>query len=410
MRRAIYIGCSFAFKPLCSLVVLRALAGSFGEEGFGYLTQYMAFLAVVFGLSLGGASNYLIKNLSQTSRVVACEKEVSVVFSYGFLFLCLLAICFVFLKGSLEEFIFYRSVSWWVIFYILIVFFISNVCGILMAVALAQGKTNRYVLANIGGAALFVLIVVCLVLVGAEDGIYWALPLSYILPVVFLYRTFEGKIRLDFKLLWANRRLVQVFRFCLIVYVGLVSIPVISILVRESFHQQFGAVELSYWQVAVKISDTVQQFYGMFCSAILLPYLSRKIGDFHFSGWFKKLLGVSGVYFLGALIIFSFREYFVSLLFGEGYSSAKNYVSYYLIGDYFRVCALFCSFTLISADRFGRALIFEFLQGLLFVSLFYYFSMGNNSIDVGYAYILTYSICFLVMLGFVFNYFNGRRI
>ncbi|WP_397451915.1 oligosaccharide flippase family protein [Pseudomonas sp. NA-150] len=409
MKQTIYMGCSFIFKPLCSLVVLRVLAGTFGEAGFGYLTQYMSFLAVVFGLALGGANNYLVKNLSQAKSTQAYEREISVAFSYGLLFFCLLSLVVIGFKSELEQFVFYKEVSWWVIVYILTVFMLSNISGVLMSVVLAQGKTNRYVLSNAGGALLFVTCVLTLVFLNLSSWVYWILPLSYVLPGVFLYKSFNGKIRIDFGFLFESRRLLEVFRFCLIVYVGLVSIPVVSMLLRENFSQHFGAVELSYWQAAVKISDTIQQFYGMFCAVILLPYLSRKLENFNFREWLIHLGGVSAIFVLGACMTYALRKYIISLLFGEGYSAVANYLPLYLIGDYFRAIALFCSFTMIAAGRYSQALVFEALQGVVFVGL-YNVMLGRKSVDIGSVYISTYAFCFVLMFVFVYQYFKRRAV
>ncbi|MGL6091538.1 MAG: oligosaccharide flippase family protein [Pseudomonas paracarnis] len=408
MRRTIYIGCSFGYKTLCSLIVLRVLAVEFGEDGFGYLAQYMAFLAIIFGLSLGGATNFLIKNLSTLHEPEKFQNEISIVFSYGFVFLCMMALVLICLKRQLEEFVFFSEVSWWVIIYILVLFYISNVYGCLMAAALAQGKIRSFALSSICGSTIFTLAVVVSVWAGYADQIYLILPFSYVLPVVFLYRSYKGKIKLDFVKMFSERRVREIFRYSLIIYIGLVSLPLVSIFVRENYQSLYGPVSLSNWQVAVKFSDTLQQFFGMFCAAILLPYLSRNIHNFNALTWGVRLGGLAALYVPLAIIVLVFSGTVVFLLFGGGYDTSKEYLQYYLLGDLFRMCALFCSYTLISVDRFGRVLIFECLQGIIYVALYAYLPVSDNIAKVGYAYLLTYVICFCFMLVFVFSYFKRR--
>lgn len=408
MRRTIYIGCSFGYKTLCSLIVLRVLAIEFGEEGFGYLAQYMAFLAIIFGLSLGGATNFLIKNLSTSYDSEKFQNEISVVFSYSFVFLCVMTLVLICLKRQLEEFVFFSEISWWIIAYILVLFYISNIYGCLMAATLAQGKIKNFALSSIGGSTIFTLAVVLLVWAGHADTIYLILPLSYVLPVVFLYKSYEGKIKLNFFMMFSERRAREIFKYSLIIYVGLVSLPLVSIFVRENYQSLFGPVSLSNWQVAVKFSDTLQQFFGMFCAAVLLPYLSRNVHNFNTLAWGVRLGGLAALYIPLATIVFVFSGTVIFLLFGGGYETSKEYLQYYLLGDLFRMCALFCSYTLISVDRFGRVLIFECLQGVIYVALYTFLPVSDKIAKVGYAYLLTYVICFCFMLVFVISYFKRR--
>lgn len=408
MRRTIYIGCSFGYKTLCSLIVLRVLAVEFGEAGFGYLAQYMAFLAIIFGLSLGGATNFLIKNLSVSHDSEKFQNEISVVFSYSFLFLCVMTLVLICLKKQLEEFVFFSEVSWWVIAYLLTLFYISNIYGCLMAAALAQGKIIRFALSSVGGSTIFTAAVIIFVQAGYADMIYLVLPLSYVLQVIFLYRSYEGKIKLNFVRLFSERRAREIFRYSLIVYVGLVSLPLVSIFVRENYQSIFGPVSLSNWQVAVKFSDTLQQFFGMLCAAVLLPYLSRNVQNFNILTWGARLGGLAALYIPLAAIVFVFSTTVIFLLFGGGYETSKEYLQYYLLGDLFRMCALFCSYTLIAADKFGRVLIFECLQGVIYVALYIYLPVSDEVAKVGYAYSFTYLICLCFMLAFVLSYFKRR--
>lgn len=175
-----------------------------------------------------------------------------------------MALVLICLKKQLEEFVFFSEISWWVIVYILILFYISNIYGCLMAATLAQGKVRKFALSSVGGSTIFTLAVIVLVWAGYADKIYLILPLSYVLPIVFLYKSYEGKIKLNLVVLFSGRRARDIFSYSLIVYVGLVSLPLVSIFVRENYQSLFGPVSLSNWQVAVKFSDTLQQFLACF--------------------------------------------------------------------------------------------------------------------------------------------------
>lgn len=406
LNKIIYIGGGFALKTLCALIVVRFLASSYGDEGFGYLTQYMAFLAVVFGLSLGGASNYLVKSLSQAQGDEQFEAAVSEVFSYGAVFFLMLAVLLVVFKGPLEQYVFYQSVSGWFIAYILALFYVSNIYGCLMGVALARGKVALYSISIMVGALIYAAGAAILVYLDAAHLARWWIPLAYVLPILFMRRAYAGKIRVDFRRLAVLSKFKNVFRYCLTVYAGLVSLPLVSMFVREAFNRDYGHQALSYWQVAVKYSDAQQQFFGTFCATLLLPYLSKHLSGLRFGGWATRLGGLSLLYGAGATFIYIFRHEVIFLLFGHGYADAGEYFIYYLVGDYFRMAAIFCVFTLISADRFGRALVFELMQGGIYVLLFYFLSNWGRVSGVGLAYVLTYALCFCMMLAYVFDHFR----
>ena len=410
MKGVFYIGFSFAVKMLCALAVLRFLAVSLGSEGFGYITQFMAFMAIVFGLSLGGAINYLVNKLAQSNDVISSEKEISVVFSYGLIFQVLLALLMVGFKGYLETYIFYDKVSWFFILYCLVVFYISNIYGCLMALALAQKRLKLFAFSNVAGSLVYLFFVFVAVEADSIKAIYWIMPLSYVLPVMFLIKSFPERIRFDFKALRADGGFLAILKYCVIVYAGLASLPFVGIVVRELFLQVYGGVELSNWQVAVKFSDTMQQFYGLFCSAILLPYFTKNLMAINWFAWQKKLIGLSVIYLVVAVSVFYLRDIIVCLLFGGQYETARDYFPYYLVGDYFRGVALFCSFTLISAGRYSGALLFEVLQGVLFFVFYHLLQRHGNVEGVGLSYIVAYIICASVMCIWVFCYFKGRQV
>lgn len=410
MKGFIYIGLSFAVKMLCALAVLRLLAIGLGDEGFGYITQFMAFLAIVFGLSLGGATNYLVNNLSRSEDVASAEKEISVVFAYGFMFLFLLAFLMICFKDALGTYIFFSEVSWGFVFYCLALFCVSNVYGCLMALALARKRLKLFAISNVAGSLIYLFLMFVAIKTDSAKSIYWIMPLSYVLPVIFIINRFPERIRVNLKLLFVDGSYWAILKYCLIIYAGLLSLPFIGILVRDQFLQFFGGVELSNWQVSVKFSDTMQQFYGLFCSAILLPYLSKNLSSLSWWSWQKKIISLSVVYVVVALIVYFFRDLIVALLFSSEYKSARYYFPYYLVGDYFRGVALFCSFTLISAGRYGGALFFEVLQGVLFLGLYYVLQSRGNFESVGYSYVLAYLICAFIMCLLVFSYFKGREV
>jgi len=410
MKGVLYIGVSFSVKMFCALAVLRFLAVSLGSEGFGYITQFMAFMAIVFGLSLGGAINYLVNRLSQSSDVISSEKEISAVFSYGLIFLFLLAFLMIGFKSYLEAYIFFDEVSWFFILYCLGVFYISNVYGCLMALALARKRLKLFAFSNVAASLVYLFLVFVAVETDSIKAIYWIMPLSYVLPVMFLIKSFPERIRFNFKALCVDGGFLAILKYCIIVYAGLASLPFVGILVRELFLQLYGGVELSNWQVAVKFSDTMQQFYGLFCSAILLPYFSKNLAAISWWGWQKKLIAISMVYLAVAVAVFCLRDIIVYLLFSDEYKTARSYFSYYLIGDYFRGVALFCSFTLISAGRYGSALLFEVLQGVLFFTFYHLLQSRGNVEGVGLSYVVAYVICASVMCVLVFCYFKGRQV
>lgn len=410
MKGVVYIGLSFGVKMVCALIVLRMLTEHLGQEGFGYITQYMAFLAIVFGLTLGGASNYLINKLSNSSSVAESEKEISIVFTYGLLFFIVLTVVIICFLDQIESYVLFAKVQWYFVPYCMILFFISNVYSCLLALAMAQKKLKLFAIVNVMGAITYVFFMFVVVQYAGVENLLWVMPLSYVLPIIFMLNSFPERIQINFHYILHVREFSEVFKYCFIVYAGLVSLPFVGILVRNQFLGHFSAVDLSYWQAAVKLSDTMQQFYGVFCSAILLPYFSRELRRLSFKRWRYSLLCLSAVYIGIGLILFFSRDIVVRILFGAGYEQSQRYIPYYLVGDYFRGIALFCSFTLISCGRYRAALFLEVAQGLLFYGT-YSLLHGFGSVEaVGGAYIFTYIICALIMYLFVFSFFKGREI
>ena len=405
MKNLFFIGAVFALKVLCSLYLLKLLSAHFLNE-FGALTQYLSFLAIIFGLSLGGASNYLIKNLSQSADQEDEAYHIDTVFGYGIISSLLLCSGLLLLHPILQEHIFYNKVRLAFYIYLVISIFFSNFLAVLVAVAVAKRRYSHYFISNAIGYLSFMAII-WVALEYKLASIYWVLPLFYILPSAFLYGTLGVKIRLKVKTLFKLDKAKEIFSYCLIVYIGLTSLPLVSLFARESFRLAFGNEELSNWQAAVKISDAIQQLFGAIFSFIVLPYLSKSLNNISLIKWFKDFFLFTS-FSAGAIFIFYYiADPLVSILFGESFRFIGAYLGLYLSGDLIRVCGLYCSYTFIAAGSYGKAVFFEAAQGIIFVFIFFTsieFQKSNPTF-VSYAYIATYTVCLFSMLIMMSNSF-----
>jgi len=359
----------------------------------------------MFSLVLGGGTNYLIKNISAESDPEKISKEISVVYTYGIIFAFFIIIIIVLLKGVISENVFYRQVAVSELLYLSLLLLLSNVGGICYAQAIAQGRFSDLLIATAIGAFVYVFLLVCFFVFSvAEHVLYQVLPLSYVVTNLLLFRRSQVKFIFNPKLLLGSGQLRDIFGFSLIVYVGLISIPVINILVRSIFLDRFGAQELSNWQAIVKVSDAYQQFYGIFCSAILLPFFSKNSSSLMTGIWVRYFISLAVSCGIFLFLLYSLSDLVVRVLLAEGFEGAQSYVLYHLVGDFFRMCSLFLVFLLMACGGYGAALAYELLQGFLYFLIFFFFT--DTAVDVSIAYGITYAVCFFIIFSLAFLYFR----
>lgn len=393
----------FLSKVLAAFFILKFVGFFLSPSEFGILSQYMAFLAILFTIPLLGGGNYVTKSLSEINKSssewrVVLRKSVGVaitsVICVGF--------CLFVIYPYVDKFVFIERAQRGIYIYLIFAYILNCFLSIAFSAASATNNLKLTVYPSIFGAILYIAAVYFSYVCWGYDTLYWTLPLLYVFPSLFVlsYMCFSSNSSLVFWPIFDKRFHASVVSYGVLTITGVVAIPLISIILRQVFSDVYGWGELGNWQAAVKISDTVQQFFGIMLSYLVLPYFVKVKGKFD-----KRLLLFIFCFFsLLSLLVFFASLYWsrpvVMILYGEGYYGASEYMPLYIAGDFCRMAALVIVFYFISMGRLKIAFIYEVLQGailgLLIVSL-----IGESKLIVSLAYFITYAVCLVGLLVFL---------
>ena len=183
----------------------------------------------------------------------------------------------------------------------------------------------------------------------------------------------------------------------------------VIILIRKIIISNFGLEDTGIYQSVLGISTAAFQIIYMFLSNYTLPKLSglKSNGEINIelNNNFRFLLFMLVPM---VLIIFTFRDFIIILLFSESFIRASDLMFYQIIGDLFRALAALFGLWLFPKMRLKELFIINFLYNvsLLIMPLLFLELFNKNLIIFPISYMLAFFLQFILYFGY--TYFNIR--
>ncbi len=194
----------------------------------------------------------------------------------------------------------------------------------------------------------------------------------YCIPAMYFYRRsifFKLPIGYDFELKGFKR----LFAFTLMATVGAVSVPLVEIIIRQQIIEHVGFAAAGIWQASIKLSGAYMGFFTIFLAVYFMPMVSEKARIEQITPLVVRFMTlVMGTFLIGAIIFYSLRHYFITLLLSAEFVELESLIKYQLLADLLRVTTYVIGFVVVAKAALKIYLISEFAQGLIFcgVSLF----------------------------------------
>lgn len=192
--------------------------------------------------------------------------------------------------------------------------------------------------------------------------------------------------------------------YMLMAITSALTVPVSLILVRTILIDQVGWEAAGHWQAVWKISEVYLGVITMALGTYYLPRLSSLVGvDAIVSEIHKTALVIVPIVAAMALGVYLLRDVAIWLLFTDEFKSARDLFAIQLSGDVIKIAAWLYAYPMISRGATKWFVGTEIVFSLSFVLLAYFF-VGNIGLKgANVAYLVNYSLCFLVI------FLNVRR-
>lgn len=410
VQSSLYIASATLVRALNGLVVLKILAVHTNLAEFGQLSQIMGVIAFSGMLAAGGIGNGLTRQLAVSQNAADQYRWLGAAFKIYMATSAAIAIFLIVLSGRLAGWL-VADAGYAIVFVCLAVGqAIVGAANLAQSIAAARGDYLFMLRISIIGAAAGAVVVGVGVWSGGVIGGAVALVINAALPGLAAITLKRRSLPLLFGQMRggvARGDVVILLKYASIALIGAASLSLSQIASRNLVGQSLGWDAVGLWQIVVRISDVYMQLISVLVMGYVLPrlaaYSNFRSMNFPF---LRACGGIGGVFIVGAVAVYLARNMIIPLLFSETYLPATALLQFQLIGDFFRVIAVFLSVALMARGLTKMSMVYEALQGILTFALTASL-IGPTGLSAPlHAYYLTYAI---LMISLAYIYINRLR-
>lgn len=401
-------GFSVLVKVISGFAITVLLARVNSPEDFGVLGQYMSFASILVLASTLGIQTKLIKDFS-TGKGLANGSFICV------LVLALLSSCaviFVYVniyQGYASQFsrdIISPHLS--VVFCIFTIYVLMNV---LLAAANGAGDVGAVSRSNVIAPALG--LVAAVLLFKFNGKVEWQVYFLMTYPLIKLPFIFHYLLKIDIGQ-WRKERLSIAIKaipeygpFMVMTLTSTVLIATFHTFTRAQISEQINWTAAGQLQVLYKHSDVVMLLFSSFVNLFLI----RRLAQLNFQAQSKYVSNLVKIISLPSLTAFLIGAWIgpvhMPIIFGDEYSSAKEMLVPWLLGDLIRIFSYALIVPIVVSGFLKRYLILEFIQYFILFTSFGLFQ--NFSKSYHFFYPIAHLLYFMVVVVIIWHWRNQRR-
>ena len=398
-----------------SLVSAKVIAVFLGAEGMALLGNFRNMLTAVQSISTLGLYNGIVKYIAEYKNDV---KELRNMISTSYYACFLVSICLSVWLYFDPEFwnqqIFGVHYDFRHIFKaiaIAIPFYTINM--LCLAVINGFSKYKVYVLLNIIGSLLGVVITVIFIWKLGLEGAFFALIIN---PAISLLITisiivYQKDLLKFFRFHKSSFKYVKLLgAYSIMALITALLVPFVKIKIRNYIITTNTIVDSGYWEAMQRISNQYLLFVTTLLTLYLLPNLSKTKDGKGFKkeiiSFYKVILPIFGG---GLLMIYMLKTVIVSIALSEDFLPMIPIFKWQLAGDFIKVMSLVISYQFLAKNMFWHYVITECISIIfLYVSSIYLIDRYGY-IGASMAHLCNYIFYFILLL-WVFrrSLFNGN--
>lgn len=413
LKVGILFAASTLSKLLSGLVVVKIIAVYIGADGLGKLGQFMSLMSMITILAGGGISTGIIKYVSEFRE--DRDKIDALVHAASFV-TCIasIALAVVLALGA-------PVISMWL-------FRTEEYVDIIRVLAAAQVAIgiNNFFLGLLNGhkrVKAFAIVNAVSVVLGAGGiavgciyygmrGAMYGLIWMPVCSILLLLPWFRLGLQFQWRRLlpvWNAAKVRNLLGFSAMLLVSVFTMQMSQIVIRNMIASQTTWVEVGYWQAVTRISDAYLQFVTVVLANYYLPRLSalRTRGEVKLEVQLVYKYAMPVLIAMSAMVYLC-RDWIIALLFSKDFLPMKEFFTWQLVGDSFKVAAYIGGYVAVARGKTRIYIFAEIFQAGLLLALCYLFVSRFGGVGATYGYCATYVVYFAVVTFALRKYFVGN--
>ena len=414
LRTSFLNGIAVIIKMLTLLGINKMLAIYVGPSGYAALGQFQNAVQMVTTFSTGAISNGVTKYTAEYKDDEDAQRRVwrtaGTIALIGSVVTSILIVCFskplavwCFNDESLYSVFIWCAAT--------VVFFSFNT--LLLAILNGKKEISRYILANIGGSLLSLLVTIIMVV---QYGLYGALislvlyqSIAFFVTCLLCYRTpwfrFSNLLgRLD------KQIAINLTKFTAMALTTAACVPVSHILVRNYLGSEFGWETAGYWEAMWRLSTAYLLLVTTTLGLYFLPKLSELVNPEDIRKeivqGYKLILPVA---MICGLVIYLMRDFIIGLLFTDAFSPMRDFFAWQMLGDTLKIASWILAYLMLGKAMVKMYIVTEVIFAFGFYLLTIVLTKVGGPIGVTWAHAVNYGVYFVVMYFLIYRKLNQNN-
>lgn len=402
VKTSLLNGIAVAVKVASALMLNKILAVYVGPAGYAIIGQFQNAVSIVVSLAGGVVATGVTKATAQHYDDETRQHAVwqtAIRFSLGASLIAGVSLLFV--GDWLSAWLLHRADMSSVFVWLALTLPAMAANNLLLAIVNGKKEVGIYVIANIIGSLLSLLVIG---LLAYNFGLYGALVAFTINPAIVLLSTATMVARRDWfkaKFLWGQMNrpaLRELSGFGLMGLTSALSVPISYMLIRDHLATNLGLTAAGYWQASWRISEIYLMLVTTTLSVYYLPRLAeiRSVTELK-TEIAKVYCFVMPIVILGALTIYLLRDFIINTLFTPDFLPMRELFPWQLAGDVLKIGSWVLAFIMLGRAMVKVFVLTEITFSLSFVLLSWFLARQYGLVGVPMAYATNYVLYWIAM-------------
>lgn len=405
VKTSLLNGIAVVVKVASALVLNKILAVYVGPAGYAVIGQFQNAVSIVVNLAGGVVATGVTKATAQHFDDEAKQHAIwqtAIRFSLGASVIA--AIVLLLMGNSLAQWLLHRADMSSVFVWLALTLPAMAANNLLLAIVNGKKEVGIYVMANIIGSLISMLVVGLLAL---NFGLYGTLVAFTINPAIVLLATAAIVARRDWfkaKFLWGRMNrpaLRELSGFGLMGLTSALTVPISYMLIRDHLATNLGLTAAGYWQASWKISE----IYLMLVTTTLSVYYLPRLAEIRTASELKTEIikvyrFVMPIVVAGAVVIFLLRDFIIRTLFTPEFLPMRELFPWQLAGDVIKIGSWILAYIMLGRAMVKVFVVTEIAFSILFVLLTWLLVGVFGLLGVSMAYAINYC-CYWVSMGYL---------
>lgn len=395
IKTSILSGIATVIKVITGFILNKIIAVYIGPSGLAYIGQFQNFIQFVMNFATSAISSGVVKYTAEyRDDLIEKRKLWSTAILISSVSTLIIAICLLIFNKYLSLY-FFKTAEFSSIFFVFgltLIFFVLN--NMLLSILNGEGEilklTSSNIISNVVTLLLVSLLSIYYGLYGALLSLTIGQSVVFFVTFFLIARSHWFKIKYFFNK-YDNNFLIKLFKYALMAIIAGITGPISQMIIRDYIGENLSWENAGCWEGVTRISSTYLMMVTTTLSVYYLPKISslKKRDDIR-----KEIINgykiIIPIVIAGAVSIYFFRDYAITLLFTKEFSKMADLFAFQLIGDVLKISSWLLSYIMVAKAMLKMFIITEiiFSSTLVIFSIIFIISFGL--VGVTYAYSLNY--------------------